>query len=111
MQHIQALNEHSCAHKLLITSSNLIPTEVYNKVISHREGLEIHNEEADIIVTSQASTLSALKNDVHIKVISDGADVFLFVMLNYADNNLNCALIMKHTQSYRASIEIKLEHL
>ena len=65
-------------NKPFITSSNPIglPTKVYNKVISHRKVLETHHEEADAILTSRAIS-TALKNDVHIKVIPDDTDVFL----------------------------------
>ena len=76
-------------NKPLITSSNSIPTEVSNKMISHRKDLETHHEEANVILTSRAIS-TAFKNDVHIKMISDDTDVFLLLMHHLADK-LNCA--------------------
>ena len=93
-------------HKLVLTSSNPNPVEVYNGVVIHRADLHTTHEEADVIIVNQVVSAAQL-GATSLKVIAEDTDVFVLLVHFYVEQGLTCGLVMESPISGRALVDIR----
>ena len=78
---------NACSNRLVITSKNEVPAEVYCGVRIQRHDLATNFDEADYIIAQQVNSTVRQGEKQVIKVVSADTDVFVLFCSNLAKNN------------------------
>ena len=92
-------------HKLIVTSRDPSPIELYSGHSRQRDDLKTSHEEADVIMVYHLSKLAEAGCKT-IKVISDDTDVFVLLLHICSELNLHCNITMEPTSSSRTSVDV-----
>ena len=87
------LNQEPTIGRCVITGASPIPVEVYRGTISSREDLEVHHEEADLVIVNQMSHVAPQTK--HISIMADDADIFLLALHHYPRHVEECRITME----------------
>ena len=74
-----ALAKHQSIHgRCIITGSTPIPVEIHKGLIIKRRDMEVHHEEADLVMINQM--LHAVPQSNQVRIIADDADIFVLAI-------------------------------
>ena len=89
----QLLELNPTKGRCIITGSSPIPIEVHHHTLRNREDLEVHHEEADLVIVNQMSYVAPQTK--HISIMADDADIFLLALYHYPRHVEQCKITME----------------
>ncbi len=92
--------------QLVVTGEDSCPLDVRNEERNTQYNLEIHQEEADIIIVQQV--LHCVWEARQIAVVSDDTDVFVLLLYHYQMVGVEVPLTMESPSKERAILDIKV---
>ena len=95
-------------HKLVITGSDPVPTEISKGgIIIYRSDQETLYEEADIIIVQQLLASVAEDSEKVITVVADDTGVFVLLLHYYSKANIKNVILMESLKKEKSIIDIK----